>query len=48
VLKPETVRLMTANAIGDLNVQPLKMAIPPFSNDAEFFPGMTTNGVSPS
>jgi hypothetical protein len=22
VLKPETVRLMTANAIGDLNVQP--------------------------
>jgi hypothetical protein len=25
-----------------------KTAIPPFSNDAEFFPGMTTNGVSPS
>jgi CubicO group peptidase (beta-lactamase class C family) len=40
VLKPETVRLMTTNAIGDLNVQPLKTAIPPFSNDAEFFPGM--------
>jgi methyl acetate hydrolase len=40
VLKPETVRLMAANAIGDLNVQPLKTAIPDLSNDAEFFPGM--------
>src|SRR5260370_14716881 len=40
VLKPETVRLMAANAIGDLNVQPLKTAIPNLSNDAEFFPGM--------
>jgi len=37
VLKPETVRLMAANAIGDLNVQPLKTAIPDLSNDAEFF-----------
>ena len=34
------VRLMAANAIGDLNVQPLKTAIPDLSNDAEFFPGM--------
>ena len=40
VLKPETVRLMTQNAIGDLNVQPLKTALPTSSNDAEFFPGM--------
>jgi CubicO group peptidase (beta-lactamase class C family) len=40
VLKPETVRLMAANAIGDINVQPLKTAIPDLSNDAEFFPGM--------
>jgi methyl acetate hydrolase len=40
VLKPETVRLMAAKAIGDLNVQPLKTAIPDLSNDAEFFPGM--------
>jgi CubicO group peptidase (beta-lactamase class C family) len=40
VLKPETVRLMDANAIGDLNVRPLKTAIPDLSNDAEFFPGM--------
>ena len=40
VLKPETVRLMAQNAIGDLNVQPLKTAAPASSNDAEFFPGM--------
>jgi methyl acetate hydrolase len=40
VLKPETVRLMAANAIGDLNVQPLKTVVPHLSNDAEFFPGM--------
>jgi methyl acetate hydrolase len=40
VLKPETVRLMAANAIGDLNVQPLKTVVPHLSNHAEFFPGM--------
>jgi methyl acetate hydrolase len=40
VLKPETIRMMTANAIGDLNVQPLKTVTPNLSNDAEFFPGM--------
>src|SRR5262245_126803 len=40
VLKPETVRLMVANAIGDLNVQPVKTVVPHLSNDAEFFPGM--------
>jgi methyl acetate hydrolase len=40
VLKPETVRLMTQNAMGDLNVQPLKTAVPHLSHDAEFFPGM--------
>jgi methyl acetate hydrolase len=40
VLNPETVRLMAANAIGDLNVQPVKTAVPHLSNDAEFFPGM--------
>jgi CubicO group peptidase (beta-lactamase class C family) len=40
LLKPETVRLMAANAIGDLNVQPLKTVVPHLSNDAEFFPGM--------
>jgi methyl acetate hydrolase len=40
VLKPETVRLMIRNNIGDTNVVMLKTAIPPYSNDAEFFPGM--------
>ncbi len=40
VLKPETAALMAQNAIGDLNVQLLKTAMPANSNDAEFFPGM--------
>ncbi len=40
VLKPETVRLMAENAIGDLNVRLLKTTMPASSNDAEFFPGM--------
>jgi methyl acetate hydrolase len=40
VLTPETVRLMAQNAIGTLDVQRLKTAIPAYSNDAEFFPGM--------
>jgi CubicO group peptidase (beta-lactamase class C family) len=40
VLRPETVRLMSQNAIGGLNVQLLKTAVPAYSNDAEFFPGM--------
>src|SRR5207249_5714455 len=40
ILKPETVRLMTNNAIGDLDVQRLKTVASAFSNDAEFFPGM--------
>ncbi len=40
VLKPETVRLMARNAIGDLDVRLLATAAPAYSNDAEFFPGM--------
>jgi len=40
VLRPETVRLMAKNAMGDLNVGLLKTAMPAYSNDAEFFPGM--------
>jgi methyl acetate hydrolase len=40
VLQPETIRSMTENAIGDLNIQPLKTAVPHLSHDAEFFPGM--------
>ncbi len=40
VLKPETVKAMSENQMGALNVRLLKTAIPPYSNDAEFFPGM--------
>ena len=40
VLKPETVAEMSKNAMGDAKVCLLKTAMPPFSNDAEFFPGM--------
>jgi len=40
VLKPETVRLMSENAIGELNVRLLRTVAPALSNDAEFFPGM--------
>ncbi len=41
LLRPETVRLMMQNQIGDIDVRLLKTAMPPYSNDAEFFPGMT-------
>ena len=41
VLRPETVRLMSQNAIGGLDVRLLKTAVPAYSNNAEFFPGMT-------
>jgi len=40
VLKPETMRQMTTNAISNLNVQRLKTVVPHLSHDAEFFPGM--------
>ena len=40
VLRPETVRLMSQNAIGGLNVRLLETAVPGYSNNAEFFPGM--------
>lgn len=40
VLKPETVRLMAQNHIGDLKVQKLVSAAPELTKDAEFFPGM--------
>jgi methyl acetate hydrolase len=39
VLRPETVRLMGENAMGAINVEALPAA-PPFSNPAEFYPGM--------
>ncbi len=40
VLRPETVREMGRNQIGELQVEPLRTAIPTSSNDADFFPGM--------
>jgi methyl acetate hydrolase len=40
VLRPETVRLMSQNAMAATNVRKLVTAVPPYSNDAEFFPGM--------
>ena len=40
VLRPATVELMSQNAIGDLTVRLLTTAVPAYSNDAEFFPGM--------
>jgi CubicO group peptidase (beta-lactamase class C family) len=40
VLKPETVAQMSKNAMGSIKVGLLKTAIPPLSNDAEFFPGL--------
>jgi len=40
VLRPETVQLMTQNAIGGLEVRLLETAVPAYSNNAEFFPGM--------
>ena len=43
VLKPQTVELMSHNAMGSLKVTMLKTAIPNLTNDAEFFPGMPKN-----
>jgi CubicO group peptidase (beta-lactamase class C family) len=40
VVKPETAKQMSANAMGDCRVCLLKTMAPPLSNDAEFFPGM--------
>ena len=40
VLKPETVALMSRNAMGNVKVELLKTHMPALTNDAEFFPGM--------
>ncbi len=40
ILKAETVELMSRNAMGDSKVTMLHTAMPPVTNDAEFFPGM--------
>jgi CubicO group peptidase (beta-lactamase class C family) len=38
ILKPETVKTMGQNHIGDLNVTKLTTAAPPYSNDVELYP----------
>jgi methyl acetate hydrolase len=38
VLRPETVETMSQNHIGDLNVAPMKAALPDLSNDVELYP----------
>ena len=40
ILRPETVDMMSRNQMSDCLVCGLKTAMPPLSNDAEFFPGM--------
>ena len=40
VLKGETVDMMARNQTGQIRVTPLRSAMPPLSNDAEFFPGL--------
>ena len=40
ILAPETVAEMSRNQMGTSRVTPLRTVIPPFSNDAEFFPEM--------
>lgn len=40
VLRPETVKLMTQNRIGDVDVGVMRSTNPTLSLDAEFFPGM--------
>jgi methyl acetate hydrolase len=40
VLKPETVAMMSQNAMGDITCRPMKSAMPPFTNDVEFLDGM--------
>lgn len=41
LLRPETVRMMAQNQIGEIDVGGLRPARPELSNDVEFFPGMT-------
>ena len=40
VLKPETVDVMSANAMGDLVCNPMKTAVPLVTNDVDFIEGM--------
>ena len=40
IVSADTYQQMVSNAMGDLRVTMLHTAIPPYSNDAEFFPGL--------
>jgi methyl acetate hydrolase len=40
VLRPETVAVMSGNAMGDLVCNPMKTAAPPSTNDVDFVAGM--------
>jgi CubicO group peptidase (beta-lactamase class C family) len=40
ILGSETVDMMARNQMGECRVRAVKTAMPPLSNDAEFFPGM--------
>jgi CubicO group peptidase (beta-lactamase class C family) len=40
LVEPETVDQMVVNNMGNLRVELLRTAIPAYSNDAEFFPGV--------
>lgn len=44
VLKPETVQIMLQNQIGNIDVEDLITALPNYSNNANFFPGMKQKG----
>jgi methyl acetate hydrolase len=43
LLQPQTVDALTANAMGETKVTVMRATIPPLSNDAEFFPGLSKN-----
>ena len=40
VLKPDTIALMSKNAMGDISCRPLKTAMPHVTNDLDFVDGM--------
>ena len=44
ILRPETVALMSANQIGNLEAGILKTTNPALSNDVDFFPGFGCDG----
>jgi len=45
ILRPETIAVMSANQIGDLNVHEMRTAKPALSNSFDQFPGRHTSGA---